>query len=81
MGQFNLNVYREGKALFRLKVPFLPYDPTFLQKNRLGAKPLRTLIIGGIPKVWLADKWVLQVITELPPACSFAIGKLEQKMS
>ena len=23
--------------------------------------------------MWLADKWVLQMITELPPACSFAI--------
>ncbi len=65
--------YRGGKELFRIKVPSLPYDPTFLQKNRLGALPLRTLIRGGISKVWLADKWVLQVITVLPPACSFAI--------
>ena len=39
--------YRGGKELFRIKVPSLPYDPTFLQKNRLGALPLRTLIIGG----------------------------------
>ena len=39
--------YRGGKELFRIKVPSLPYDPTFLQKNRLGALPLRTPIIGG----------------------------------
>ena len=34
--------YRGGKELFRIKVPSLPYDPTFLQKNRLGALPLRS---------------------------------------
>ncbi len=54
--------YRGGKELFRIKVPSLPYDPTFLQKNRLGALPLRTPIRGGIPKVWLAVKRDLKVI-------------------
>ena len=33
---------RGGKKLFRIKVSFLPYDPSYLQKNRLGAPPLRT---------------------------------------
>ena len=71
--------YRGGKELFRIKVLSLPYDPTFLQKNRLGAKPLRTLIRGGIPKVWMADKWVLQVITVLPPAPSLRNANLHKK--
>ena len=39
--------YRGGKELFRIKVPSLPYDPSHLQKNRLGALPLKTLIRGG----------------------------------
>ena len=39
---------RGGTALFRIKVPFLPYDPTFLQKNRLGVPPLRTPPINGV---------------------------------
>ena len=42
--------YRGGKELFRIKVPSLPYDPTFLQKNRLGALPLRTPPINGDSK-------------------------------
>ena len=43
---------RGGTALFRIKVPFLPYNPTFLQKNRLGALPLRTPPINGDSKGW-----------------------------
>ena len=42
--------YRGGKELFRIKVPSLPYDPTNLQKNRLGVPPLRTLIGDGDSK-------------------------------
>ena len=29
---------------------YLPYDPTFLQKNRLGVPPLRTPPINGVSK-------------------------------
>ena len=71
-------MYRGGKELFRIKVPSLPYDPSHLQKNRLGALPLRTpLAVRG--KGWLADKWVLQVITVLPPAPSLRIANLHKK--
>ena len=41
---------RGGKELLSEKVPFLPYNPTFLQKNRLGALPLRTPPINGVSK-------------------------------
>jgi len=55
--------YRGGKELFRIKVPSLPYDPTHLQKNRLGALPLRTLIVGGRRiNGWLAVERDLKAI-------------------
>ena len=73
--------YRGGKELFRIKVPSLPYNHTFLQKNRLGALPLRTPIRGGIPKVWLAVKRDLKAIIRSSANLKFAAGKLEQKMS
>ena len=68
--------YRGGKELFRIKVPSLPYDPTFLQKNRLGVPPLRTLIRDGIPKVWLAVERDLKVIIRSFAGSKFAKRKL-----
>jgi len=69
--------YRGGKELFRIKVPSLPYDPTFLQKNRLGALPLRTPIIGGWRiNGWLAAERDLKTIIRSSASSKFAKRKL-----
>ena len=73
--------YRGGKELFRIKVPSLPYDPTFLQKNRLGALPLRTPIIGGDFKGVAGSKTGFESYCSVFCQPQFAAGKLEQTSS
>ena len=73
--------YRGGKELFRIKVPSLPYDPTFLQKNRLGALPLRTLIIGRVFKGVAGSRTGFESYNSVFCQPQFTIGKLEQTSS
>ena len=74
-------MYRGGKELFRIKVPSLPYDPTFLQKNRLGALPLRTPIRGRDFKGAAGGKTGFESYNSVFCQSQFTIGKLEQTSS
>ena len=77
----SIQMYRGGKELFRIKVPSLPYDPTFLQKNRLGALPLRTPIRGGDFKGVAGGRTGFESYSSVFCQPQFAAGKLEQSPS